>query len=119
MFGFLKKLFGGDTETNKEAGIQIEQVPYKVEPPVAESKVETANRQPVKCGCGRSESGFCVGLHRLSEEEWATHDANPKKVKATPAATKASAKKPAAKKSAAKKPADKKPAAKRKPKSTT
>ena len=79
MFGFLKKLFGGDAATNQEAGVQIEQVPYKTEPPVVENKVEAANRQPVKCGCGRSESGFCVGLHRLSEKEWAVHDANPKK----------------------------------------
>lgn len=22
------------------------------------------------CTCGRSATGFCVGLHRLSEEEW-------------------------------------------------
>jgi ribosomal protein L12E/L44/L45/RPP1/RPP2 len=48
MFGFLKKLFGGDSETNKEAGVQIEQAatPYKVEPPVI-NKVEEVNAQPV------------------------------------------------------------------------
>jgi CDGSH-type Zn-finger protein len=113
MFGFLKKLFGGDAETNKEAGVQIEQVPYKMEPPVVETKVEAVNRQPVKCGCGRSESGFCVGLHKLSEEEWAVHDANPKKIEPKPAAITA-AKKPAAKKAATKKPAAKKPAARKK-----
>ena len=118
MFGFLKKLFGGDAETNKAAGIQIEQVPYKVEPPVVENKVEVANRQPVKCGCGRSESGFCVGLHRLSEDEWAAHDANPKKVKAV-TKPKAAPKDKAPAKPRAAKPAAKKPAAKRKPKSTT
>ena len=33
---------------------------------VVETKVEEA----VKCGCGRSPTGFCVGLHLLSEEEW-------------------------------------------------
>jgi len=22
------------------------------------------------CGCGRSATGFCTGLHELSEEEW-------------------------------------------------
>lgn len=114
MFGFLKKLFGGDAATNKEAGVQIEQVPYKVEPPVAENKVETVNRQPVKCGCGRSESGFCVGLHKLSEDEWAAHDANPKKSAPKPAAIKAAAKNTEGKKPAAKKAAAKKPAAKKK-----
>jgi hypothetical protein len=46
MLGFLKKLFGGDAATNKEAGIQVEQVPYKVEVPVA-TKVEAVNAQPV------------------------------------------------------------------------
>ncbi len=24
----------------------------------------------VPCGCGRSASGFCTGLHNLTEEEW-------------------------------------------------
>jgi hypothetical protein len=44
MFGFLKKLFGGDTETNKAAGIQIEQAPA----PVVDTKVEAANQAPYK-----------------------------------------------------------------------
>jgi len=60
MFGFLKKLFGGDTETNKAAGIQIEQAqvvdakveaanqaPYKVETPVAPAPVVEAVSAPV------------------------------------------------------------------------
>lgn len=35
MFGFLKKFFGLDKETMKEANVQLEQsAPYKVEPPV-------------------------------------------------------------------------------------
>jgi cell division septation protein DedD len=42
MFGFLKKLFGGDTETNKAAGVQIEQAP------VVDAKVEAANQAPYK-----------------------------------------------------------------------
>ena len=43
MIGFFKKLFGGDSTTNKEAGVQIEQVPYKVDAPVVETaKVEVA-----------------------------------------------------------------------------
>jgi hypothetical protein len=24
----------------------------------------------VPCGCGRSATGFCTGLHALSDEEW-------------------------------------------------
>ena len=24
----------------------------------------------VPCGCGRSPTGFCTGLHALSDEEW-------------------------------------------------
>lgn len=65
-----------------------------------------------KCGCGRSPTGFCVGLHKLAPEEWAIHDQNPNRVtevaavtadnktKAVSKAKKAPAKKPAAKKQA-------------------
>jgi hypothetical protein len=84
MFKFLKSLFGGDSEVNKHAGVQIEQVPYKVDPPVVVDKVAVANAQPV---------------------------AKAPKADAKPAAI-AAAKKPAAKKPAAKKPAEKKSAAK-------
>ena len=42
MFGFLKKLFGSDTETNKAAGVQVEQSP------VVDAKVEAANQAPYK-----------------------------------------------------------------------
>jgi hypothetical protein len=24
----------------------------------------------VPCGCGRSATGFCTGLHELSDQEW-------------------------------------------------
>lgn len=38
MFTFIKKLFGFDQATMKDAGVQVEQAPYKVEAaPVAES----------------------------------------------------------------------------------
>ena len=40
--------------------------------PVAPYKVE-----PTKCGCGRSPSGYCVGLHRLSDAEWAAQQPAP------------------------------------------
>lgn len=109
MFAFLKKLFGiaepqqsshpldGATRTAQERA----QAPYKLEtPPPAP--------QPTKCGCGRSPSGFCVGLHKLSEQEWASHADNPNK--AAPAKTakpkkSAAAKKPANKPAAIKAPA--------------
>jgi hypothetical protein len=53
-----------DTATMQEAPV----APYKVETPA-----------PAKCGCGRSQSGLCVGLHKLTPEEWAVHSDNPKK----------------------------------------
>ena len=31
---------------------------------------EQINENQVPCGCGRSASGFCTGLHNLSEDEW-------------------------------------------------
>ena len=33
-------------------------------------KVEEQVKEAAKCGCGRSPTGFCVGLHKLSEAEW-------------------------------------------------
>ena len=27
--------------------------------------------QQTKCGCGRSETGFCTGLHRIPKKDWA------------------------------------------------
>jgi hypothetical protein len=36
------------------------------------------------CGCGRSPTGNCVGLHKLSDAEWAMHDLNPNKVQVAP-----------------------------------
>ena len=89
--------------------------PYKVEAPepvvlspvVVEATAPKAP-EPAKCGCGRSPTGFCVGLHKLSESEWATHKDNPNKatekkpaVKAKTARTK---KAPAAAMTAAEKP---------------
>ncbi len=83
--------------------------PYKVETPAAEAT--TTKVEPTKCGCGRSPSGYCVGLHSLTTEEWNAHPANPApvveaktEVKATPAkrARKPAAKKPAAMKAPAK-----------------
>ena len=63
MLRFLKSFFGKHTPPAEP------EVSYKVEAPVA---------QP-QCGCGRSASGFCVGLHKLTAEEWAAHPDNPVK----------------------------------------
>lgn len=64
-------------------------VPYKIEtPPVvgkpADDRVEAVSPLPStveakRCGCGRSASGFCVGLHQLTPEQWAKHPDNPRK----------------------------------------
>ena len=67
MLGFLKKLFGIDNTTPTAPA------PYKVETPAP---------APAQCGCGRSQSGLCVGLHKLTPEEWAVHTDNPNKATA-------------------------------------
>ena len=40
--------------------------------------------EPAKCGCGRSPTGLCVGLHKLTAEEWAISDQNLNKVVSKP-----------------------------------
>lgn len=77
MLDFIKRFFGfSKAQPATEA-------PYKIETPAYE---------PKKCGCGRSETGLCVGLHSLSEAEWSTHEKNPNKA---PAKKKAAKKAPA------------------------
>lgn len=104
--------------------------PYKVPEPAATTPIPlTPANEPPKCGCGRSSTGFCVGLHKLSPEAWAAKQAEintvavaaePVKKKRTfvkkPAAPKAAPKaaaKPVAKPAAIKAPA--KPRAKKTP----
>ena len=94
MLRFFKSFFSKKNEPAESA-------PYKVETPAVTPIMVPPVVEPVKCGCGRSASGLCVGLHKLSQDEWAVHADNPKKV--TPPAAKAPAKKkPAADKPAAK-----------------
>jgi len=50
--------------------------------PVAETAAETPKATP--CGCGRSPTGNCVGLHKLSDAEWAMSDQNPNRVEVAP-----------------------------------
>ena len=52
--------------------------PYKLEPPAATTPIPlTPANEPPKCGCGRSATGYCVGLHKLTPEQWATSTSNP------------------------------------------
>ena len=109
MLRFLKSFFHKATPPVEPA------VPYKVEAPVPAYDV-APQPEPAKCGCGRSQTGLCVGLHKLTPDEWASHESNPNAVKPAPVAKKAPAKKSAAKKPAAIT-ASAKPRAPRKPRS--
>ena len=107
--------------------VQPEAAPYKLETPVVAPTMEPAAvSAPAKCGCGRSPTGLCVGLHKLTPAQWAAEQARGSCQKVnnscdTPAepcppaaaAKKPAVKKPAAKPSPAKKPAARKPAAKK------
>jgi hypothetical protein len=51
--------------------------PYKLEPPAATTSLPyVPANEPPKCGCGRSATGYCVGLHKLSPEAWSSHPNN-------------------------------------------
>lgn len=96
MFNKIKEFFFG--KPNEAASQEATNAaPYKVEAPTV-----------AKCGCGRSPTGNCVGHHKLSDAEWATHADNPA---ANPAK-----KAPAKKKTAAAIKAPAKPKAPKKPK---
>ena len=107
MLRFLKGFFG------KPIPPKSVEVPYKVEIP--------ATPEPAKCGCGRSQSGLCVGLHKLTAEEWAKHESNPDATKPAPEVKEPAAVKTALVKTApvktapAKKASVKKPAAMKAP----
>jgi hypothetical protein len=79
----------------------------------SQNRVEATAPQ---CGCGRSPTGFCVGLHKLTAEEWAMSDQNPNKASvADVTADNKAAAVAKVKKAPAKKTADKKPVAKKAP----
>ena len=52
----------------KMAEIAKEDINVQIEKNV--EKFATLNNQ-TKCGCGRSETGFCTGLHRIPKKAWA------------------------------------------------
>lgn len=31
---------------------------------------DTTQEAPIKCGCGRSPSGYCIGLHSLTGDQF-------------------------------------------------
>lgn len=94
MLRFLKSFFSKKNEPTAPA-------PYKIEAPldVGIPEMIPPAPEPVKCGCGRSSSGFCVGLHKLTAEEWSNHPDNPAKAEVKPK-TKSTAKPRAEKKPA-------------------
>ena len=88
MLNKIKEFFLGKPKTQDS----VEEAPYKIETPQVDAKASTQT----KCGCGRSQTGFCVGLHSLTPAEWAVHVDNPAKPKKAPAKPKAApAEKPA------------------------
>ena len=96
------------------------QEPAKVEAtPAPAAEAHLPKIEPMKCGCGRSPTGYCVGLHKLTAEQWNGHPANPAPVKAEEAKPAPAVKAPRVGKTAAitAKAADakKKPAAKKAP----
>jgi hypothetical protein len=122
MFQKIKEFLFGKLPAEQTPSAPVEAVPYKVETPAPVASIPTDTAP--KCGCGRSPTGLCVGLHKLSADEWAVHADNPVKAappapakkqpapRKPPVAKPAPVKKPAAIKAAPKKAAPRKPAAK-------
>ena len=107
----LKKIIDFFTGKKPAPAEPVVSAPYKVPEPVATTPIPlTPANEPPKCGCGRSSTGFCVGLHKLSPEAWAAKQAtiNPAAVAEIAAEPVEPEKK---KRTYAKKPAAPKPAA--------
>jgi hypothetical protein len=75
MLRFIKSFFKKNNEP-------VDSAEYRVEAPIVTPVVVPPVAEPAKCGCGRSATGFCVGLHKLTAEEWAVHSDNPNKAAA-------------------------------------
>ena len=125
MFKKIVEFFTGKKTESKYAhpldAVTKPQAPYKLEPPAATTPIPwVPANEPPRCGCGRSATGFCVGLHKLTPEQWATSTDNPDYVTkvVVPEPVK-KPRQPAVKKPAAvKAPAEKKPAKPRAKKTT-
>lgn len=82
MFKKIVEFFTGKKPETKFAhpldAVTVPQAPYKVEPPADTTPIPyVPANEPPKCGCGRSSTGYCVGLHKLSPEQWANSTDNP------------------------------------------
>jgi hypothetical protein len=106
MFQKIKEFLFGKLPAEQNPAVPVESVPYKVEAPVAVTPVPLVAEpapvvatpvEPARCGCGRSPTGLCVGLHKLSTDEWAVHADNPSKPVAKETAPAKPARKPRAK----------------------
>ena len=53
----------------KMAEIAKEDIVIQLEKNV--ERIAAVNPTQSKCGCGRSETGFCTGLHKISKTDWA------------------------------------------------
>ena len=53
----------------KMAEIAKEDIVIQLEKNV--ERIAAVNPTQNKCGCGRSETGFCIGLHKISKTDWA------------------------------------------------
>jgi hypothetical protein len=53
----------------KMAEIAKEDITIQLEQNV--ERIAASIPQQTKCGCGRSETGFCTGLHRIPKKAWA------------------------------------------------
>jgi hypothetical protein len=50
---------------------RLEETNKSIFPESVEYTEEYYSKVPNKCGCGRSETGFCTGLHRIPKKDWA------------------------------------------------
>jgi hypothetical protein len=50
---------------------RLEETNKSIFPEAIQYTEEYYSKVPAKCGCGRSETGFCTGLHRIPKKDWA------------------------------------------------
>ena len=50
---------------------RLEETSKSIFPEAIQYTEEYYSKVPAKCGCGRSETGFCTGLHRIPKKDWA------------------------------------------------
>ena len=68
---WLAELFGFGLKGAKAEAVKLEEA--------VKNEVEML-RKSLECSCGRSPTGSCLGLHKLSEEEWISHEVNPNRI---------------------------------------